>query len=44
VLTLVLLVVAAILFALAGLGVGSKYNLVALGLLAFVLTLLLPKL
>jgi hypothetical protein len=43
-LTLVLLIVAAICFALAALNVSSRVNLVALGLLAWVLTELLPKL
>jgi hypothetical protein len=44
-LTLILLLVAAVCFGLAAFGVVvGKVNLVALGLLAWVLTLLVPKL
>lgn len=41
-LTLILLLIAATSFALAAAGVASKVNLVALGLLAWVLTALIP--
>ena len=43
-LTLILLIIAAISFGLAAAGVPSKVNLVALGLLAWVLTELIPLL
>ena len=43
-LTLVLLIVAAVCFGLAVFNVAAKVNLVALGLLAWVLTLLIPRL
>ena len=43
-LTLVLLLVAAVCFGLAALGIASKINLVAFGLLAWVLTALIPLL
>lgn len=43
-LTLILLIVAAVCFGLAAFGVPAKVNLVALGLLAWVLTLLIPRL
>jgi len=44
VLTLILLLIAAICFGLAAFNVPVRVNLVALGLLAWVLTLLVPKL
>lgn len=44
VLTLVLLILAAASFALAAAGVPSRINLVALGLCAWVLTVLMPLL
>jgi hypothetical protein len=43
-LTLILLIIAAISFGLAAAGVPSRVNLVALGLLAWVLTVLIPAL
>ena len=43
-LTIVLLIVAAVCFGLAVFGVGSRVNLVALGLLAFVLVPLIAAL
>jgi hypothetical protein len=42
-LTLILLLIAAVCFGLAVFNVPVKVNLVALGLLAWVLTLLIPK-
>jgi hypothetical protein len=39
---LILLIAAAILFGLAAFGVGSRINLVALGLLCWVLTAVIP--
>lgn len=43
-LALVLLLIAAILFGLATFGVGARFNLLAAGLLAWVLASLLPAL
>jgi hypothetical protein len=43
-LTLILLIIAAACFAAAALGVSARVNLVALGLLAWVLTGILPRL
>lgn len=41
---LILLIIAAISFALAAAGVSSRVNLIALGLFAWVLTVLIPVL
>ena len=41
-LDLILLIAAAICFALAAIGIASRINLVALGLLLWVLTLIIP--
>lgn len=43
-LTLILLILAAVCFGLAAFGVGARVNLVAIGLLAWVLTVLLSAL
>lgn len=44
-LVIILLVIAAIAFAVAAIGVAvGRFNLIALGLLAWVLTILIPKL
>jgi hypothetical protein len=43
-LALVLLIIAAVCFGIAALGIGTRVNLIALGLLAWVLTELLPHL
>ena len=43
-LNLILLIIAAICFGLAAAGVSSRVNLVALGLLTWVLTVLIPAL
>ena len=43
-LTLILLIIAAVCFAAAAVNVAARVNLVALGLLAWVLTAILPRL
>ena len=42
-LTTILLAVAAVLFALAAFGVATRFNLIAAGLLAWVLAILIPR-